>query len=203
MQKPHPRTYAAAHFAMELDGSDEVGLFRNIDGGAIRADVMTHSVGGMYDRGKQLGKPKFEDFKLQVGMAMSKPFYGWISAFFRGEAPRKNGAVVAADFYYAERARREFTEAMIREITIPKFDGNDRGPVYMGVTIAPETIELRPGNASRKLAPPKGFDTQKLWTACNFSLSIDGLDQACARTSKIESFTVKQAMSEHAVGGIR
>jgi hypothetical protein len=68
------RAYAAAHFALELDGKDSVGLFRSIEGGGVRADVMTYQNGGTYDRWRQLGKPKFEDIKLQVGMSMSQPF---------------------------------------------------------------------------------------------------------------------------------
>ena len=93
------RAYAAAHFALELDGKDGVGLFRSIEGGSIRADVMTYQNGANYDRWRQLGKPKFEDIKLQVGMAMGGPFLTWINDFFQGKATRKTGAIVAADFY--------------------------------------------------------------------------------------------------------
>ena len=100
------RSYAAAHFALELDGKQDVGLFRSIEGGGVKADVMTYQNGTNYDRWRQLGKQKYEDIKLQVGMSMSKPFYDWIEKFFDGKAERKSGAVVAADFYYKERARR-------------------------------------------------------------------------------------------------
>ena len=31
------RSYAAAHFALELDGKDNVGLFRSIEGGGVKA----------------------------------------------------------------------------------------------------------------------------------------------------------------------
>ncbi|MEO8555009.1 MAG: phage tail protein, partial [Kofleriaceae bacterium] len=130
------RSYAAAHFALELDGKDTVGLFRSIEGGGVRADVMTYQNGANYDRWRQLGKPKFEDIKLQVGMAMSQPFYDWIAKFFDGKADRKTGAIVAADFYYKERARRDFTEAMIKELTFPKLDATDKNPAYMTVALA-------------------------------------------------------------------
>ena len=105
------RTYAAAHFALELDGKDGVGLFRSVEGGGVRTDVMTYSINGgkQYERWRQLGKPKFEDIKLQVGMAMSGAFINWIRDFIAGNAARKNGAIVAADFYYNERARRSLS----------------------------------------------------------------------------------------------
>jgi phage tail-like protein len=196
------RAYAAAHFALELDGKDGVGLFRSIEGGSIRADVMTYQNGSNYDRWRQLGKPKFEDIKLQVGMAMSLPFYNWISNFFSGVAERKTGAIVAADFYYNERARREFTGAMIKELTFPKLDGSDKNAAYMTIGIAVEGIVFKPGGG-QKLSTPTGFNTQKLWTACNFSFRLDGFEGACKRVTKIDSFTVKQNVIEYHMGGTR
>jgi phage tail-like protein len=188
-QNSQPRAYAAAHFALELDGGDEVGLFRSIEGGGVKADVMTYQQGNNYDRWRQLGKPKFEDIKIQVGMAMSEPFYEWISNFFDGKADRKNGAIVAADFYYNERARREFTEAMIKELTFPKLDGQDKNAAYMSISIAVEGIVFKKGDEGKKLSVPVGFDTQKLWTACNFRFRLDGFESACKRVTKIDSFT--------------
>jgi phage tail-like protein len=197
-----PRAYAAAHFGLELDGSENVGLFRSIEGGGVRADVMTYQNGGDYLRMRQLGKAKFEDIKVQVGMAMSKGFYDWIENFFEGNAVRKNGAIVAADFYYNERARREFKNAIIKELTFPKLDASDKNAAYMSIAFAPETIEFKAGSA-QKMPQPKGFDSQKLWTACNFSFVLDGFGDACRRISKIDSFTVKQNVIEYHSGGER
>jgi phage tail-like protein len=194
------RSYAAAHFALELDGKDGVGLFRSIEGGSIRADVMTYQNGPNYDRWRQLGKPKFEDIKLQVGMSMSKPFYDWIEKFFAGVADRKTGAIVAADFYYNERARRDFKEAMIKELTFPKLDGADKNAAYMTIGLAVEDIVFKKGSG-QKLEPPKGFNSQKLWTACNFRFTVSGFEGACKRVTKIDAFTVKQNVIEYHMGG--
>lgn len=195
-----PRTYAAAHFALELDGKRDVGLFKSIEGGGIKADVMTYQQGGNYDRWRSLGKQKYEDIKLQVGMSMSPPFYQWIEKFFTGHGERKNGAIVAADFYYNERARRVFTEALIKELTFPKLDGGDKSAAYMSVALAVEDIVFTRGGG-QKLAQSPGTDTQKLWSANNFRFRLDGYEQACRRTSKVDSFTIKQNIVEHHVGG--
>jgi phage tail-like protein len=198
-----PRTYAAAHFALELDGNKDVGLFRSIEGGGVKADVMTYEYGEKYERWRQLGKPKFEDIKLQIGMAMSKPFYDWIKDFFDREGARKNGAILAADFYYRERARREFTNALIKEVTFPKLDAQDKNAVYMNVTISPEAIAFKPGSGQQVVAS-NGMNAQKLWTACNFRLAIDGIDErATKRVTKIDSFTIKQDIIEYHMGGAR
>ena len=163
---------------------------------------MTYQMGPNYDRWRQLGKPKFEDIKLQVGMAMSQPFYAWIADFFDGKANRKTGAIVAADFYYKERARREFKEAMIKELSFPKLDGSDKNPAYMTVGFSVEDIVFKKGGG-QKLAPPQGFDKQKHWTARNFRFKVDGFEAPCKRVSKIDAFTVKQNVIEYHAGGQR
>jgi phage tail-like protein len=196
------RAYAAAHFGLELDGKDSVGLFRSVEGGGVRADVMTHQVGGINDRWRQIGKPKFEDIKMQVGMSMSLPFFNWMSQFMAGTPNRKNGAIVAADFYYNERARRDFKEAMIKEVSFPKLDGSDKNAAYLTVTLAVEDIEFKKGSG-KKLDTPAGWDNQKLWTACNFRLNLDKFPGTTNRVTKIDSFTIKQNTAEYHGGGFK
>lgn len=197
------RSYAAAHFALELTGMEGLGVLRTIEGGGLKADVMTYQNGGTYDRWRQLGKPKFEDIKLQLGMAMSEPFYKWIEQFFSGKAERKSGAIVAADFYYKERARREFTDAMITELVFPKLDGQDKSTAYMNVSLAVENIEFKKGDEGKSLNQNAGTETQKAWKACNFRFSLEGFEGPCKRTTKIDSFTVKQTIVEYHGGGRR
>ncbi len=196
------RTYAAAHFALELDGKgDQVGLFRSIEGGSIKADAVTYQHGGSYDRWRQLGKPKFEDIKVQVGMSMSQSFWDWVSKFIAGTPVRKNGAIVAADFNMAERARREFTAGMIKEMTFPKLEGKDKNPAYMNVTMAVEGIEFKRGNGGTLTVP--SVTSQKNWTTNNFRFSLDGFETACRRCVKVDSFTIKQNIIEYHAGGMR
>jgi phage tail-like protein len=197
------RAYAAAHFALELDGKDDVGLFRSVEGGSIKADVMTYQNGANYDRWRQLGKPKFEDIKVAVGMSMSKPFYSWIEEFFTGKGTRKTGAIVAADYNYESRARREFSQAMVKEITFPKLDGTDKSPAYMNVAIAVENLEFKKGDG-KKLTVLSDYNKQKMWTACNFRFKLDGIPgEACKNITKIDSFTIKQNIIEYHAGGFR
>lgn len=197
------RAYAAAHFALELDGmKKDIGMFRSIEGGGIKADVMTYQNGGTYDRWRQLGKPKFEDIKLQVGMAMSQPFYQWIEKFFSGNPVRKNGAIIAADFHYKERARRVFTEAMIKELVFPKLDANDKNTVYMNVTFSVEDVVFKKGDQSA-LQQNAGDVAQKAWKSCNFRFALEGFEEPAKRVTKVDSFTVKQNILEYASGGSR
>lgn len=45
-----------------------------------------------------------------------------------------------------------------------------------------------------KGGPPRG--KQKAWLPANFRLKIDGLEDACARVNKIDSFTIKQSTAD-------
>jgi len=201
--------YAAAHFALELDGKEEVSLFRSIEGGGVKADVMTyHPAINKQEHGlnrwKLVGKPKFDDIKLTLGMSMSQPFYNWMKEFFDGNAVRKNGAILAADFYYKERARRTFSNALIKELTFPKLDGSDKNPVYMNITLAVEDIHFLKGTGEKIPLQAKEFDgAQKQWTSNNFSFSIQGFEETCRRVTKVDSFTIKQNIVEYHVGGFK
>lgn len=196
------RSYVAAHFALEIAGIDDVGTVRSIEGGGLKADVMTYQPGATYERWRQLGKPKFEDIKLQIGTAMSEKFFDWIAQFFSGQCERKNGAIVAGDYYYKEQARREFTEALITELTFPKLDATDKNTVYMNITLGVENIEYKKGNGNR-LEFTTNPEAQKAWKACNFTFNLDGFEDACKEVSKVDSFTVKLPVLEYHSGGSR
>ncbi|HWM88542.1 MAG TPA: phage tail protein [Kofleriaceae bacterium] len=196
------RAYSAAHFVLELDQTEIAGFFRSVEGGGVKSDILTYNMGSNADQWHQLGKPKYEDVKIQVGMSMSQTFYTWIESFFAGKVLRKNGAILAGDFHYKERARREMYDVLISEVTIPKFDASDRAPCYMGVTLVPERLEFAAGS-HRDLSPHVAALQQKLWTPNHFEFIISGFEQATRRTTKIESFTIKQQILEYKAGNRR
>jgi len=203
MSSTAPRSYSAAHFGLELDGVKQVGIFRSIEGGGVKTQVLTYDHGGGQEKWRQIGKPSFDDIKLQVGMSMSEPFAAWIEDFTKGKHERRTGAILAADFYYKERARREFKGAMIKELNFPKLEGQDKNAVYMGVNLCVEDIHFKKGSGSR-LDAVTGDGThkdiqQKLWTACNFRFELSGFNTR--RVSKIDPFTIKMQVIEHHMGG--
>ena len=193
--------YAGAHFALELGKEQDAGLFKSIEGGGVKTDVMTYQQGGNYDRWRQLGKVKFEDIKVQVGMSMTDIFYKWIDDFFAGTANRKDGAIVAADFFYNVRARREFKAAMIKELAFPKFEGKDNSPAYMTVTIAIEDMVFSAGD--NKKMDQANIQAQKSWTSNNFHFTIDSFEATTDECVKVDGFTVKQNIIEYHSGGRR
>ena len=196
------RSYTASSFILELDGSHIAGFFRSVEGGGVKADVMTYQMGNSPALWRQLAKQKYDDVKIQVGMSMSQEFYGWISQFFSGKIERRNGAIISGDFHYKERARRVMKNMLISEVQIPKFDAGDRAPCYMTVGLVPETVEFEPGNPSIDLAPTVQM-RQKLWTPNRFEFTINQFEQCLKRVTKIEGFTIKQQILEYRSGNTR
>jgi phage tail-like protein len=197
------RAYSGAIFALELDQDDEGGLFKSVEGGNIKADLIKYQNGAETPVFLRSGKPKYEDIKVQVGMSMSKPFYNWITSFCAGIDDRRTGAIVAADFKFKERARREFAEAIITEVGFPKLDGGDKNACFMSVTISPETVVYKPGQGTSKIANQKAKYTQKMWSAANFDFKIDGFAESCKQVTKVDAFTIKMKPIEYQNGGQR
>jgi hypothetical protein len=198
------RAYSAAHFGMTLDQIDEIGLFRSLEGGGVKVDILSYQTGSAHGPIKQPGKPKFEDFKLQCGMAMGRGFYNWMTEFFAGRVQPRGGSLIAADFHYQVRARRNFRGALISEVALPKLDANDKGPANLTVTIAPEFMEFMKPEPGEKLHLPQRTLEQKLWTACNFEVNFNGrFETVAANVSKVDGYSVKQKVTEYHAGGQR
>jgi hypothetical protein len=197
------RAYAAAHFGMRLDKNKAVGLFRSIEGGGVKVESLQYQRGEDYAISRQPGKPKFEDFKVSCGMAMSDAFYEWIADFTIGKGIRHSGEILAADFDYKVRAKRHFYEAIISEFAFPKLDSNDKGAATMTVTISPENMEFEAAGGDETLKFEEHTQAAMLWSSNNFDFTIDGHDDVCRYVSKIDGFSIKQKMSEYHHGGQR
>lgn len=198
---PGTRAYVASKFAFELDGSGVLGFLNSAEGGGLKTDVVDYKQGRLVDVWRQVGKPKFEDISIKVGMGMSTAFYTWISDFFNRKITRKNGAVVIADFDYKQRARRSFSDALISEVQLPALDGGSKEAAFMTVKIVPEGMTYETiTNGARVESPENLRQPNKMWHAANFTFTIDGYEQEFARTTKIDGFAIKQQILEYPSG---
>lgn len=191
-----PRATAGNHVLI-LDGVN-CGFLKSVEGGGIRAEVIVETAQPGAVAKKHVGPPNYEDFKVQVGMAMAKPLLEWIRATLRLESPRKSGSVVAADANLNATSERQFTDALISEVTIPALDGSSKEAAYLTLGFAPESTKRV--KASGKVSPPKA-PAQKEFLVSSFRFELDGLD--ATKVSKIDGFTIKQTFATAEVGGTR
>ena len=194
---PGTRSFAAGRFALELDGVS-CGFLKAADGGDLSADVISEPGGPAGFAKKHIGQPKYEDFELQAGFDLAKPFYDWINATWNLKPLRKSGAIVSTGVNQKSASERQFENAVLSEVTIPALDGSSKEPAYLTVKLSPENTRTakRAGTIGKV---PVG--KQKAFVASNFRVAIDGLD--CTKVSKVDSFTIKVAVSADDIGEVR
>jgi hypothetical protein len=193
------RSYAAAKFALELDGVS-VGFIHSFGGGDARSEVIAEKPQGSNPFvNKHASPPRYEAITIACGAGMEKPFYDWIKASISGMPPGKNGAIVTMDYNNKPTRRLEFKNALITEVGFPALDGASKDPAYLAVKFAPQyTQKTLPGGAIPIAAKP-----QKTLLPSNFALKIKGLEQACVRVSRIEALTIRKKTAANPVGDMR
>ena len=153
---------------------------------------------------KYAGHAKYDDITVQVGAAMSPPFWKWVSSSLKRNPQRRNGALVAYDFDFNERARRSFFGALIAEVGFPALDAASKSAAMLTVKITPELIKYEKGDGHKFSGSQAQDQTtkMKMWTASNFTFALDRFKSSdAARSSvKIEAFSVKQNIIDNPVG---
>ncbi|MGH2764414.1 MAG: hypothetical protein ACRDKA_00635, partial [Actinomycetota bacterium] len=96
-------------------------------------------------------------------------------------------------------SKLDFFNGLITETTIPGCDAASKEAAYLRLKISPEA--LRFSRASGKVGGAVGKSEQKTWVPSAFKLTIEGLD--CSKVSKIDPFTVKQAILFDEIGDAR
>jgi hypothetical protein len=194
------RAFVASHFIVTFDDKGAVSYVKSVEGGGVKAEVLTYQSGHVRDLWRQMGRMKYEDISMQVGMAVSDQFASWISSFFNGTGTRIGGSIIEADYLYQMRSQRQFYQGLISEIGIPALDVSSKEAAYMTVKVVPEKVEYTTSDSGSVAVPPAP-DKQNRWFASNFSFSLEGSIGGAARhVTKIDGFTIKQQILEYAAG---
>jgi hypothetical protein len=198
-------SYVTHHFGLVFDDTGFQGWLRSVEGGAIKADLVQHPVGARALKDKRIGLPSYDPFNIQVGMSMAKPLYQWIEKSWAGEVVRKTGAIVHADRNLAIRHEQHFDNALITETILPALDGSSKEPANLGIKFQAESLKniIGKGDTVSQDLAKNVVGVQKQWLPANFRFVVDGLDAACKRVNKVDSFTVKQGAKRLEVGAER
>jgi hypothetical protein len=170
---------------LELDGVN-VGRLADASGGDAGFAVVIAGFDSNGNPDKQIGRPIFRDFTLEIGSAMSKPMYDWIHASFADPTVRKSGAIIVSDFNYNEVARRTFTNAQITSVATPRLLNRPQSFPAMTVTFAADSV-----SDDTPSSTPVSGARQKAWLCSNFRFECKNLP--ANRVASIDSFTWKAA----------
>src|SRR5262249_35271522 len=193
------RSFAGGFYVVSVEGQ-ELGIVQSVDGGGIKAELLTQPIGGEYLRVKNIGGVTIEPLTLEVGAWVSEAFYKWIADSWRGDYVRKDGSILVCDFDLVPKHEMTFTNALIVETTVPALDGSAKGPAYLTIKLQPETLvhnRSPQGGKVRGLVPAK----QKLFQPQNFSFALDHFKTG--NVTKVESFTIKQSVKPLMTGRLR
>jgi len=182
------RSYVSGYFALELDGLD-CGLIQKFEGGDIEAAVVEAPTSHDYYTKKHLGNLKYNEFSVQMGLSMGEPVRHWIESSLQMNFLRKSGELQSADFKRDIRQVREFHDALITEVAFPAADSEANDPAWLSLKFAPELTRNKKG--SGKVDNPADVK-QKTFFPGNFRFTIDGLEKACAKVTKVDALVVKQ-----------
>ena len=184
-------------FALELEGAS-MGLVKSVGGGGLFAEVITDTLGPDSVSRKHLEPGRYEDFTAEIGLGLADEMYAWIAKSWTSTVERKNGSFIVVDNKLRSQSRRDFSDALISETTIPRMDAASKEPAWLTLKITPEAIRSK--KLSGKVTATTGKEKQ--FQSSNFRLEIPGLD--CMRVNQIESFTVKRQVllrGSHGTGG--
>jgi tail tube protein gp19 len=190
------RAYVSGSYGLTLDGK-ATGFLKSVSGGAISAEVFPEKTFGDFTR-KHIGGPIYEDFSIDFGFSMDPSLYKWIGESWASKFTRKNGSIVAYDYNLEAKTEREFFNALIKETVIPALDASSKDAAYLKVKFSPEYTRTKKGSGK---GTALSKSNTKPFLPHSFRLEIAGLD--CTKVNKIESFTVKQQVSDDAVGAER
>jgi hypothetical protein len=193
---PGPR-HTTGHFLLSLDGT--LTPVERLAGGSIRGEVVTYRTGTGGPPIKRIGAVRYEPLRLAVGMGMGPPLYAWIRAALDAAPVSKSGSLALANAQGKAAAYRHFRDALVQEITFPALDAGSKEAALFAIALAPEQIAYATGDGA-DLGTTVGA-RQKRWLRANFRFQLAGLEAACKRVARIESFTVTQNMVEIAAGG--
>jgi phage tail-like protein len=192
------RGYVSSHFALELSGGF-AGFLKSVDGGNLKAPVMTEPAGADNYVHKHIGSPDFDEISFQIGLSTSVAVNQWIKDSWGKEYARKDGAIHSCDFNYKSVSTRTFTNALITEVGFPALDGTSKEAAYLNIKIKPEEVKFKKGD--KQVVRGTFTENQKVWVPSNFRIELDQLN--CKYISKVDAFTLKQTVTRYEIGETR
>lgn len=187
--------YPSGHFELRIDGQKSTAFLKSIEGGYASRPVIVERYGHVNFPMNHLGSAEIEQFSLELGLAGADDILKWIQSSWRMQAELFNGQVTHANFDMQETEIHQFKRAWIVETTFPTLDGASKDPAYLKVKFATEEISSERIKGGGPVISAPMTSLQKLWSACNFELEIDGVPEF-RHTNKIDSFTIKQGVKK-------
>ena len=181
------RAFNVKRNILEIEGQT-VGDLTGVNGGYPVGVVVEEGMdaGGVVR--KRLAGSSFKDLVLSGGAGMGKPFFDLIANFLALDSQSFNGNISDSDAKFREGGRLDFQDAVVKSVRFPALDGSSKTAGTFEVTCQVGSSTRSRGDLQKAALVPK----PKAFLVSNFRVSIDGLSDTMALTSRVESFLVQQ-----------
>jgi len=181
------RSYSTGTVVLQAEGVS-LGRLKSASCGAVSADVArvaaTVETKVPVDA-KQIGPPKYESCEFTFGWPMDKSLFTWISDALASKAARKNLTLSYLDFNYVEKSRLDLDQAAIAKVELPALDAANNIPVYVTLTVAPQSILATAGSGATVQVP--AVSSSKSQLGSNFRFDYGGAP--LTKVTKVESWS--------------
>ena len=195
--KPLATTVSSGRFVINFKETP-AGFLATYEGGDVRGEVGELKAGGSPAIKKQITRVTVAPLEMEFGLGSGEPLIDWMIETINGNASRRDGSVISGDYKLNAVSKLAFKSALIQEVTFPDLDGSSKiaGRISMKVALGGAQRQPASGPVS---GPP--LKSAKVWNVSNFKVSIPGIDTS--RVRKVESFTIKQSITQFRSGGDR
>jgi len=183
------QTMVASTPLLELEGVVVCSL-RSAEGGNAFAEVLLEPPGPDLIARKRPGPPRFEDLVISFSPSGdTKSLNTWIVDMLTKAPASRNGAVVYVDMNFNVVKRLEFSNASLSEVMLPKIEATDSNTLAITLRLTPQSTHLAGGGGKM---PSLLSNKIKNLRVSQYRFTVQGLEAACGRVSKIESLTARR-----------
>jgi len=186
------RSYAAGKYALEL--GKEASYVKSIEGGNMRGEVVTDPSGD-----KHIGRVAVEPIRAQID---NDDFTQFIQQALAdpGKSQAVDGAIVALDYDGKFISRRDFSHAMLTEVSFPEFNAASKDVAAMTIALVPESASDFKGGGVPTGIKDSAKTQQKKWMPANFRMKLGQMPTD--RVTRIEAIklTRPSGTNEDALG---
>jgi hypothetical protein len=175
------RGYGAGNFALEIGA--ETRFVQSVEGGVVRGVVAADPSGD-----KRITGVVVDPIRAKIG---SDDFAQFVNGSLSGDGKTQpvNGVVHMTDLNFKSVDSREFTNAVLTEVTLPTLDGASKEQVALTIVLQPESVRAR-GGQGNVVGGGKIGTSAKRAVASAFRVTIPGMDTQ--RVAKIDEITASR-----------
>lgn len=181
------RSFNVRRNILELGGQN-VGELSRVNGGYPVGIVVEDGVDGDGVIRKRIAGSNYKDLEISGGGNMGPEFFELIKKFLDRQSETFEGAISYSDAKFREGGRLDFQDAVVKSVRFPTLDAAAKTAGAFDITCQVGASQRVKGDLAKTDVGVKS----KAFLVSNFRVSIDGLENTMALTSRVESFTVKQ-----------